>query len=89
MAELELVARADLPQMIGAGVVDVKSFYRERPKDVAARLRSLLDAGLPAERLWAVPDCGFWETPRWLCVAKLAALAAGAALVRHSLSSSD
>lgn len=87
MADLDLVARADLPQVIGAGVVDVKSFYRERPEDVAARLRALLAAGLPAERLWAVPDCGFWETPRWLCVAKLGALAAGAALVRSSLSS--
>jgi 5-methyltetrahydropteroyltriglutamate--homocysteine methyltransferase len=85
LAEAELVARADLPQVIAAGVVDVKSFHRERPEEVARRLRVFLDAGLPAERLWAVPDCGFWETPRWLCQAKLAALAAGAALVRESL----
>lgn len=85
MSEAELVARADLPQVIGAGVVDVKSFHREQSEDVARRLRLLLDAGLPPERLWAVPDCGFWETPRWLCQAKLGALVEGARLVRQAL----
>lgn len=85
MAEAQLVARADLPQVIGAGVIDVKSFYRERPEDVVRRLRMFLDAGLSPERLWAVPDCGFWETPRWLCQTKLGALGSGAALVRESL----
>jgi 5-methyltetrahydropteroyltriglutamate--homocysteine methyltransferase len=86
LAEAELVARAELPQVIGAGVVDVKSFYRERPEEVAGRLRRFLDAGLPPERLWAAPDCGFWETPRWLAAAKLEALAQGAAQVRAALS---
>jgi 5-methyltetrahydropteroyltriglutamate--homocysteine methyltransferase len=85
MAEAELVARAELPQVIGVGVVDVKSFYRERPEEVADRLRTFLQAGLPPERLWAVPDCGFWETPRWLAVAKLEALVAGAEIVRSEL----
>lgn len=85
LAEAELVARADLPQVIGAGVVDVKSFHREGPEEVADRLRVFLGAGLPPGRLWAVPDCGFWETPRWLCATKLQALAAGARLVRESL----
>ena len=82
MSEADVVAGAGLGQIIGAGVVDVKSFHRESPEDVAARLRRFLDAGLPAERLWAVPDCGFWESPRWLATAKLGALAAGAARVR-------
>jgi 5-methyltetrahydropteroyltriglutamate--homocysteine methyltransferase len=86
MAEADLWARHDLPQALGAGVVDVKSFHRERPEDVAARLRGLLDAGVPPERLWAVPDCGLWETPRWLAFAKLKALTAGAELVRQELS---
>jgi 5-methyltetrahydropteroyltriglutamate--homocysteine methyltransferase len=85
MAEAEVIARAGLPQVIGAGVVDVKSFYRERPEDVAGRLRRFLDAGLAPSRLWAVPDCGFWETPRWLAVAKLHALAAGARIVREEV----
>ena len=82
MAEAGLWARQDLPQVLAAGVVDVKSFHRERPDDVAGRLQRLLDAGVRPERLWAVPDCGFWETPRWLAFLKLRALADGAALVR-------
>ena len=85
MAEADLWARHDLPQALAAGVVDVKSFHRERPEDVADRLRRLLAAGVPADRLWAVPDCGLWETPRWLAVLKLRALAAGAELVRREL----
>ena len=85
MGEAHLWARHDLPQALGAGVVDVKSFYRERPEDVAARLRVLLDAGVPPERLWAAPDCGLWETPRWLAFTKLKALTAGAELVRQTL----
>jgi 5-methyltetrahydropteroyltriglutamate--homocysteine methyltransferase len=84
LAEAELIARAELGQIIAAGVVDVKSFYRETAEDVAARLRRFLAAGLPAARLWAVPDCGFWETPRWLTIAKMRALAEGAKLVRET-----
>jgi 5-methyltetrahydropteroyltriglutamate--homocysteine methyltransferase len=85
MAEVEGIVHADLPHVIGAGVVDVKSFYRETPEDVAARLRRFLDAGLEPAKLWAAPDCGFWETPRWLAAAKLNALTAGAAMVRQTL----
>lgn len=67
-------------------MVDVKSFHRERPEEVAGRLRLFLKAGVPPDRLWAVPDCGFWETPRWLCVTKLRALVAGAKLARKFVS---
>ena len=73
-------AMTEIDELLTRGVVDV--IVRE---DVARRLRTFLDAGLPPERLWAVPDCGFWETPRWLCQAKLGALGSGAALVRKSL----
>jgi 5-methyltetrahydropteroyltriglutamate--homocysteine methyltransferase len=62
-------------------VIDVKSSYRERVEDVAERLQRAL-AICPPERLWAVPDCGFWETPRWLAFRKLQALVQGAAQVR-------
>lgn len=85
MAEADLWARHELPQALAAGVVDVKSFHRERPEEVADRLRRLLAAGVPADRLWAVPDCGLWETPRWLAFQKLRALVAGAELVRREL----
>ncbi|HLH71573.1 MAG TPA: cobalamin-independent methionine synthase II family protein [Candidatus Dormibacteraeota bacterium] len=84
MAEVSEFARAELPQDLGAGVIDVKSYHRERPEEVADRLRQVL-AHLPAERVWAVPDCGLWETPRWLAVHKLQALTAGAEIVRREV----
>jgi 5-methyltetrahydropteroyltriglutamate--homocysteine methyltransferase len=86
MAEAQEWPRHDMPQALAAGVVDVKSFYRERPEEVAARLRVFVDAGVPPDRLWAAPDCGFWETPRWLAFVKLEALVQGARLVRTGLS---
>jgi 5-methyltetrahydropteroyltriglutamate--homocysteine methyltransferase len=51
---------------------------------VAGRIRRAL-AHVPAERLWVVPDCGFWETPRAAAVAKLRAMVAGTRLVRQEL----
>ena len=70
---------------LGAGVIDVKAFKAETPGDVAERIRALLEHVAP-ERLWLNPDCGFWETPRWAVKQKLAALVAGAALVRGEVS---
>jgi 5-methyltetrahydropteroyltriglutamate--homocysteine methyltransferase len=84
LAEIDLWSKYEPPQMLAAGVLDVKGYYRERPEDVAGRMRRVLEHISP-ERLWAVPDCGFWETPRWLAFQKLQALVAGAALVRHEL----
>ena len=70
---------------LGAGVIDVKAFKAETPTDVAERIRALLKYVAP-EKLWLNPDCGFWETPRWAVKQKLAALVAGAEIVRHELS---
>ena len=69
---------------LGAGVIDVKAFKAETAADVAERIRAFLPY-IPAERLWLNPDCGFWETPRWVVKQKLAALVDGARLVRASL----
>jgi len=66
---------------LGAGVIDVKAFKAETADDVAERIRAFLPY-IPAERLWLNPDCGFWETPRWVVKRKLAALCGGAAIVR-------
>jgi len=71
-------------KVLGAGVIDVKAFRAETPDDVAARLRVLLKSVAP-EKLWVNPDCGFWETPRWLTVAKLRAMVEGTAIVRTEL----
>ena len=69
---------------LGAGVIDVKAFKAETAEDVAARIRAFL-AYIPPDRLWVNPDCGFWETPRWVVKQKLTALCEGARLVRSEL----
>jgi 5-methyltetrahydropteroyltriglutamate--homocysteine methyltransferase len=69
---------------LGAGVIDVKAFKAETAADVAERIRALL-VHIPAERLWLNPDCGFWETPRWVVKRKLAALCEGARIVRSEV----
>jgi 5-methyltetrahydropteroyltriglutamate--homocysteine methyltransferase len=69
---------------LAAGVIDVKAFKAETAEEVAARARAILEH-VPAARVWLVPDCGFWETPRWVVKQKLAALVGGARLVRREL----
>jgi 5-methyltetrahydropteroyltriglutamate--homocysteine methyltransferase len=70
---------------LGAGVIDVKAFKAETADDVAARIRAVLAGGIAPDKLWLNPDCGFWETPRWVVKQKLAALVQGAAAVRREL----
>ena len=74
---------------LGAGVIDVKAFKSETAEDVAARIRAILAAGIEPAKLWVNPDCGFWETPRWVVKQKLAALVKGAELVRRELTARD
>ena len=66
---------------VGAGVIDVKNYYLETAADVAERIEAVLAAGVPADRLTLVPDCGFSQTARWATKAKLQALVAGRDLV--------
>ena len=60
------------------------AFKSETAEEVAERIRGLLRC-IPAERLWLNPDCGFWETPRWVVKHKLGALVQGARIVRREL----
>jgi 5-methyltetrahydropteroyltriglutamate--homocysteine methyltransferase len=69
---------------LGAGVIDVKAFKAETAEDVAERARALLKHIAP-DKLWLNPDCGFWETPRWVTKLKLNALVEGARIVRKEL----
>ena len=85
MAEIELWSEFPTTKEVAVGVVDVKAFRVESADDVAARVRLAL-AHVPAERLWLVPDCGLWETPRWVAVSKLRSMVAAARLVRRELS---
>jgi 5-methyltetrahydropteroyltriglutamate--homocysteine methyltransferase len=73
-----------LDKELGAGVVDVKAFKAETATEVAERIRAFL-RHIPASRLWVNPDCGFWETPRWVARQKLTALCEGARIVRNEL----
>lgn len=85
MIELDLLSElVRAGKDVGAGIVDVKSFYVEPPEEVAERVRECLQHVSP-ERLTLVPDCGFFQLPRWLCAAKLKSLVAGVRLVRREL----
>ncbi len=82
MAEVDLLGEiAAAGRDVAAGVVDVKNYHLELPEEVAERIDMVLAAGVPAERLTLVPDCGFSQTARWATTAKLRALVAGRDLV--------
>ena len=66
---------------VAAGVIDVKNSYVETADDVAERIDAVLQAGVPADGLTLVPDCGFSQTPRGQTRAKLTAMVAGRDLV--------
>ena len=88
MAELELCQELAQEREIGVGVIDIKSFYRETPEDVAELIRRSLEY-VPAEKLWIVPDCGFFQLPRWITVKKLESMVAGTKIVRQELTGSS
>ena len=84
MVESGLWSEFGIDRELGAGVVDIKSFYVESPDDVAERIRELLKHVSP-EKLYLNPDCGFFQLPRWLSFLKLQALVEGAKIVRQEL----
>jgi 5-methyltetrahydropteroyltriglutamate--homocysteine methyltransferase len=85
MAELDLWSLHPTRKEVAVGVIDVKAFRVESAEEVAARVRLALKH-VPADRLWLVPDCGLWETPRWVAVSKLRSMVEAARLVRRELS---
>jgi len=85
MAEVGLWREFGCPKQLGAGVIDLKSFYVETPEVVAQRIRRLLEAGVPAAQLWINPDCGLARLPRYIGFAKLKAMVAGTRIVRAEL----
>ncbi|MDA1348859.1 MAG: methionine synthase, partial [Chloroflexi bacterium] len=84
MSESGLWGELGLDMELGAGVIDVKSFYVEKPEDVAERIRLFLDQ-VPPDRLYISPDCGFFQLPRWITYLKLQAMVAGTNIVRKEL----
>lgn len=85
MAEIEKWKEWNDGRELGAGIIDVKSFYPESPQDVAERLRTVLKYADP-EKVYINPDCGFGWSPRNMAVGKLQAMVAGTKLVRAELS---
>lgn len=77
---------SNVPQnkAIGIGVVDVQTHDIETPRQVAMRLRKALDY-IPANRLFANPDCGLNHLPTDIAFRKLQALVEGAAIVNKEL----
>jgi 5-methyltetrahydropteroyltriglutamate--homocysteine methyltransferase len=84
MAEIELWKEFAPRKELGAGLVDIKSFYVETPEDIAERIRKTLKY-VPAEQLWINPDCGFFQLPRWLSALKLKHMVAGTQIIRKEI----
>ena len=84
MVESNLWEEFGVDRELGAGVVDIKSFYVETPEDVAERIREILKY-VPAEKLYINPDCGFFQLPRWISRLKLESMVKGTEIVRQEL----
>jgi len=67
-----------------AGAIDVASRTIETPEQVAANIRAVMKH-VPPERIFPCTNCGMVVLPRDVVRGKLAALAAGAAIVRREL----
>ena len=84
-SEIETIREiAERGMDLAVGVIDVKSYYIESPRDVAERVRLCLKYA-PAEKLSFAPDCGLSQTARWAARQKLANLVSGVAIVRKEL----
>ena len=83
MSLIELLPDKEI--MVGA--IDVASRHTEAPEDVAAVLHEALRHA-DAERILPCTNCGMAPLPRNVALAKLAALASGASMVRRELSRS-
>ena len=84
MIELEVLTEVAQAKDVGVGLVDVKSFWVEPAEEVADRVRAVLRHVSP-DKVTVVPDCGFFQVPRWLAVQKLRRMVEGVRIVRHEL----
>jgi 5-methyltetrahydropteroyltriglutamate--homocysteine methyltransferase len=82
--DLELFKEFPNRLELGVGVIDVKTHEVETPEIVAERLRKALKF-VPAERIFALPDCGCLHLPQEVAFAKLRAMVQGAKIVRKEL----
>ena len=80
---IELIGLLDGKDVL-VGAIDVATDRVETPEDVAATIRTAMQH-VPANRLYPCTNCGMVPLSREVARAKLAALGAGAALVRAEL----
>ena len=80
-AEVELIEQVARFKDVAVGIIDVKSYYVETPKDVADRVRLCLKYA-PPDRLSFAPDCGLSQTARWAARQKLRNMVEGVRIVR-------
>ncbi len=84
-ADLDCAILEKLPsKTILLGVLDLSDMSVETPETVAARIRRALPHIAP-ERIVVAPDCGLKYLPREVAYGKMAAMVAGAAIVRREL----
>jgi 5-methyltetrahydropteroyltriglutamate--homocysteine methyltransferase len=83
-AEIELIAQIAKRRDVAVGIIDVKSYYIETPKDVADRVRLCLKHA-PGEKLSFAPDCGLSQTARWAAKQKLKNMVEGVKIVRKEM----
>jgi 5-methyltetrahydropteroyltriglutamate--homocysteine methyltransferase len=83
-AEVELIEQVAKRKDVAVGIIDVKSYYVETPKDVADRVRLCLKFA-PPDRLSFAPDCGLSQTARWAAKQKLTNMVEGVKAVRKEL----
>ncbi len=84
MSEINLWKKFNVDKELGAGVIDIKSFYIETPEDVAERIDAILQYCDPS-KLYINPDCGFFQLPRWVTIKKLEAMVKGTKIIRQKL----
>lgn len=83
-AEIELIAQIASRMDAAVGIIDVKSYYIETPRDVADRVRHCLQH-VSSDRLVLAPDCGLSQTARWAAKQKLVNMVEGVQLARKDL----
>lgn len=83
-AEIEIIEQIAKRRDVAVGIIDVKSYYVETPRDVADRVRLCLKHA-PAEKLSFAPDCGLSQTARWAARQKLRNMVEGVKIVRKEL----
>jgi 5-methyltetrahydropteroyltriglutamate--homocysteine methyltransferase len=82
--DLSLLEEHHWDRRLGLGVIDVKTEQVESPDLVAARIRRALRF-VPPDKLVINPDCGLRHLLPDVARAKLAAMVAGAAIVRAEI----